>query len=190
MREADQRRLQDGAEGARQAAHGDAARRSTRRSRTRTSRRAGRARARSSDDEILVLLQKMVKQREESLAIYAKAGPRRPGDGRAGGDRHPRRVPAQGADRGRGRGGDQGRDRQDRRRRRQGHGQGDRLAEGRLSGPHRLRQGHRQGEGGAGLGHSAGTAMAGVAAGRRRPSAILRHARRWQRRCRSQASCG
>ena len=104
-----------------------------------------------SDGDLIVLLQKMIKQREESLGIYEKAGR----DDLAVVEREEiailnEFVPAgmseaeieaaiaaaiakTGAAGG------------------QGHGQGDREPQGRLSGPDRFRQGQRQGEGGAGL---------------------------------------
>ena len=77
------------------------------------------------DDEILALLAKMIKQREESATAYRRRQPPGTGGGRARGDRHHPFLHA----RPDGRGGDEGGGGQDHRRSRrgldQGHGQGD-----------------------------------------------------------------
>ncbi len=100
------------------------------------------------DAEIVTLIQKMVKQREESLAIYTQAGRQ----DLASVEKEeidilneflPQALSEAEVDEGH-----QGGDRQDRRGGRQGHGQGDRQPQGRLPGPHRFRQGGRKGEGG------------------------------------------
>ena len=107
------------------------------------------AKAAIPDQEIPALLQKMIKQRRELLAIYEKAG--RKEQAAAGGrrDRRHRGVPAQADERGRGQGGHRRRHQGDRRREPQGDGQGDGRAQGALRRPHGLRQGERAGEGAA-----------------------------------------
>ena len=92
------------------------------------------------DGALLALMQKMIKQREESVDLYEKGGQpgaRRPGARR---DRGDRRLPAK-ADVGRrGERGDRGRDRGDWRRVDEGHGQGDRRAARQVCGPDGFRK--------------------------------------------------
>ena len=83
----------------------------------------GAGRGQASDEEILALLQKMIKQRQESMAIYEQNGRPELAAGAGGGRGHPS-LPAAADGRGRDPSRDRGRDRRDRRRLHEGHGQG------------------------------------------------------------------
>ena len=108
-----------------------------------------------SDDELLAVLQKMIKQRQEAVELYDKGGRAELAAAGARGDRDHLGVSAEADVGGRGEGCDLGCDRRDRRRRHEGHGQGDRRAEGEICRADGFRQGERDGEGGAVLSCSA-----------------------------------
>ena len=102
-----------------------------------------------ADGDLLGVLQKMIKQRQESVELYDKGGRAELASSGARGDRDHLGLSAE-ADVGRRRQGrDRRRHRRDRRRRHEGHGQGGRRAEGEIRRADGFRQGQRPGEGGA-----------------------------------------
>ena len=102
------------------------------------SERAGKSLA---EDDLLGILQKMVKQRQESVEIYDKAGRKELADQERGEIEVIKGFMPQQMSGGRGQGGDRRRHRADRRPGRQGHGQGDGRAQAGLCGQDGLRQG-------------------------------------------------